>query len=259
MNIHPSAVIAKDAKLGDVEIGPYCVIGQHVQIGDGTVIGPSVVIDGHTEIGRNNRIFQFSSLGSPPQDLKYKNEPTRLVIGDNNVIREHVTMNPGTPTGHAVTTVGSNNLFMINTHIAHDCVVGDGTVFANNATLAGHVTIESMAILGGLIAVHQFARIGKLAMIGGGAMVTMDVPPYAIASGDRARLYGVNVIGLRRRGYTNEKIQLIEKAFRILFRSTYGRDDAIKKVRDDLPQDQDLSSLIEFIMTSKRGVCRYRL
>ncbi len=259
MNIHPSAVISKDAVLGNVEIGPYAVIGPHVRLGDGTVVGPSAVIDGHTEIGSNNRIFQFASIGSPPQDLKYKNEPTRLVIGDNNIIREHVTINPGTPTGRAITTIGNNNLFMIGSHIAHDCIVGDGTVFANNATLAGHVTIESMAILGGLIAVHQFARIGKLAMIGGGSMVSMDVPPYAIANGDRVKLYGINVIGLRRRGYTREKIQLIEKAYRILFRSNYSLHDAIKKVKEDLPQDRDISCIIEFIQTSKRGVCRYRI
>ena len=259
MNIHPTAIISPSAKLGDVEIGPYTVIGPNVCIDDGTVIGPSSVIDGHTTIGRNNKIFQFSSLGSPPQDLKYKNEPTRLVIGDNNIIREHVVINPGTPTGRTITTIGSKNLFMIGSHVAHDCIVGDETVFANNATLAGHVTVESMAILGGLIAVHQFARIGRLAMVGGGAMATMDVPPFAVASGDRAKLYGINIIGLRRRGYTKEKILLIEKAFRLLFRSNYSLADAIKKVQDEIQPDPDIRYLIEFIQTSKRGVCRYRL
>ncbi len=259
MNIHPTAIISPSAKLGDVEIGPYTVIGPDVCIDDGTVIGPSAVIDGHTTIGKNNKIFQFSSLGSPPQDLKYKNEPTRLLIGDNNIIREHVVINPGTPTGRAVTTIGSKNLFMIGSHVAHDCIVGDETVFANNAPLAGHVTVESMAILGGLIAVHQFARIGRLAMVGGGAMATMDVPPFAVASGDRAKLYGINIIGLRRRGYTKEKILLIEKAFRLLFRSNYSLADAIKKVQDEIQPDPDIRYLIEFIQASKRGVCRYRL
>ncbi len=259
MNIHPSAIISKGAKLGDVEVGPYTVIGPHVQIGDGTVIGPSVVIDGHTEIGTNNRIFQFASIGSAPQDLKYRNEPTRLVIGNNNIIREQVVINPGTPTGRGVTTIGSKNMLMIGSHVAHDCIVGDETVFANNATLAGHVTVESMAILGGLIAVHQFARIGRLAMVGGGAMATMDVPPYAVASGDRARLFGINIIGLRRRGFTKEKIQLIEKAYRILFRDSSSIDDAIKKVRDELPPDPEVLYIIDFIRASKRGVCRYRL
>ncbi len=259
MNIHPTAVISPSAKLGDVTIGPYSVIGPDVEIGDGTVLGPSVVIDGHTTLGKNNKIFQFSSLGSPPQDLKYRNEPTRLVIGDGNTIREHVVMNPGTPTGRGVTTIGSRNLFMIGSHVAHDCIVGDETVFANNATLAGHVTVESMAILGGLIAVHQFARIGKLAMVGGGAMAAMDVPPFAIASGDRARLYGINVIGLKRRGFSKDKIMLIEKAYRILFRGNSTIGDAIKKVQGDLPADPEVQYLIEFIQTSKRGVCRFRL
>jgi UDP-N-acetylglucosamine acyltransferase len=259
MNIHPTAIISPSAVLGDVEIGPYTVIGPDVRIDDGTIIGPSVVIDGHTTIGKNNKIFQFASLGSPPQDLKYKNEPTRLVIGDNNIIREHVVINPGTPTGRAITTIGNKNLFMIGSHVAHDCIVGDETVFANNATLAGHVTIESMAILGGLIAVHQFARIGRLAMVGGGAMAAMDVPPYAIASGDRAKLYGINIIGLRRRGYTKEKVQLIEKAYKLLFRSNYSLTDAIKRVKDEIPADPDIQYIIEFIQTSKRGVCRYRL
>lgn len=259
MNIHPTAIISKDAELGDIEVGPYTVIGPHVHIGNGTVICPHVVIEGHTEIGKDNKISQFASIGSPPQDLKYKGEPTRLVIGDNNIIREHVVINPGTPTSSGVTTIGNKNLLMIGSHVAHDCIVGNETVFANNATLAGHVTVESMAILGGLIAVHQFARIGKLAMVGGGAMATMDVPPYAVASGDRAKLYGVNIIGLRRRGYTKEKIQLIEKAYKILFRDSSNINDAIKKVQDELPQDPDVLYIIEFVRTSKRGVCRYRL
>ncbi len=259
MNIHPTAIISKGAELGDVEIGPYSFIGQHVNMGDGTIIGPYVFIDGHTEIGKNNKILQYSSIGSPPQDLKYKNEPTRLVIGNGNLIREHVTINTGTVTGHAITTIGNGNLFMINTHIAHDCIIGDETVFANNATLAGHVTVESRAIIGGLVAIHQFTRIGTLAMIGGGAMVTMDVVPFAIASGDRARLYGINTIGLRRRGFSKEKIRLIDKIYRILFRSNYTLGEGIKKVKADITDDPDIKHIIEFIETSIRGVCRYRI
>ncbi len=259
MKVHPTAIIPDAAKLGDVEIGPYTVIGPDVVIGDGTVIGPSVVISGHTEIGKGNKIFQFSSIGSAPQDLKYRNEPTKLVIGDNNTIREHVVINPGTPTGRGVTTIGDGNLFMIGSHVAHDCIVGDEVVFANNATLAGHVMVGSMSVLGGLMAAHQFTRIGKLAMIGGGAMVSMDVPPFAMASGDRARLFGINSIGLRRRGFTKEQITLIEKAYRILFRSKLSLSDAIKKVGDELPPDPNVRHLIEFIQTSKRGVCRFEL
>ncbi len=259
MKIHPSAIVSEGAELGNVEIGPYSVVGPHVKIKDGTVVGPSVVIDGYTEIGSGNKIFQFASIGSPPQDLKYKNEPTRLVIGDNNIIREHVTMNPGTVTGKSITTIGSNNLFMIGAHVAHDCIVMDDTVFANNVALAGHVTIDSAAILGGLSAVHQFIRIGKLAMVGGGAMVAMDVPPYTLASGDRVRLYGINVIGLKRRGYAKEKIRLIEKTYKIIFRSKYNLNDAIKKVQDEIPPDPDISYIIEFFQTSKRGVCRYKI
>ncbi|MCL5278193.1 MAG: acyl-ACP--UDP-N-acetylglucosamine O-acyltransferase [Deltaproteobacteria bacterium] len=259
MNVHPSATVSKDAKLGDIEVGPCTVIGPDVRIGDGTVIGPFVVIDGHTEIGSSNRIFQFASIGSPPQDLKYKNEPTRLVIGDNNIIREHVVINPGTVTGRGVTTIGNRNMLMTGSHVAHDCIVGDEVIFANGATLAGHVTVESMAILGGLIAIHQFARIGKLAMVGGGRNGGQDVPPFAVASGDRARLYGINLIGLRRRGYTKEKILLIERAYRLLFRSTMGLADAVKKVNDEFPPDPDIRHIVEFVQTSTRGVCRYRL
>ncbi len=259
MNIHPTATVSPGARLGDIEIGPCTVIGPNVSIGDGTVIGPFVVIDGHTEIGNNNKILQFASVGSPPQDLKYKGEPTKLVIGNGNIIREHVVINPGTVTGKGVTTIGSRNMFMTGCHVAHDCTVGDDTIFANGATLAGHVTVESMAVLGGLIAVHQFTRIGSIAMIGGGAMVAMDVPPFAVASGDRARLYGINLIGLRRRGYSREKIALIEKAYRLLFRSTLGLADAVKKVGDEFPPDPDIRHIIEFIQTTKRGVCRYRL
>lgn len=216
--IHASAVVSQKAKIGaGVSIGPFCVIGDDVSIGDGTVLHSHVVIDGHTAIGRDNQIFPFAVLGTRPQDLKFHGEPSTLSVGDRNMIREHVTMNPGTEGGGMKTTVGNDGLFMVGAHVAHDCVIGDHVILANNATLAGHVTIGDHAILGGLSAVHQFVRVGAHAMVGGMSGVEYDVIPYGLVMGDRARLAGLNLVGLERRGFAREDINALMKVFKDLF------------------------------------------
>ena len=216
--IHASSVVSPKAKIGaGVSIGPFCVIGDDVSIGDGTVLHSHVVVDGRTTIGCDNTIFPFVSLGTRPQDLKYHGEQSALVIGDRNMIREHVTMNPGTEGGGMKTVVGSDNLFMVGAHVAHDCVIGDHTILANNATLAGHVTVGDYAILGGLSAVHQFVRIGAHAMIGGMSGVEYDVIPFGLVMGDRARLAGLNLVGLERRGFAREDVNALMKVFKELF------------------------------------------
>jgi len=216
--IHPSAVIDPAAKIGaGVSIGPFCVVGPHVSLGDSVVLHSHVVVDGHTSIGKETKIFPFSAIGTRPQDLKFKGEQTRLEIGERNMIRENVTMNPGTEGGGALTKVGNDCLFMVGAHVAHDCIVGDHVILANNATLAGHVTVGDHAILGGLSAVHQFVRIGAHAMVGGMSGVEYDVIPYGLVMGERARLAGLNLVGLERRGFAREDISLLTKAFREMF------------------------------------------
>ncbi len=255
--IHPSAVIHPKAELGaDVQIGPFSVIGEHVRIGDGSVIGPHVVIEGHTTLGRSNRVWQFASLGSIPQDLKFHGEPSTLEIGDGNQIREYVTMNPGTEGGGMVTRVGDNNLFMVHVHIAHDCIVGSRNVFANLATLAGHVTIEDDVVLGGISGVHQFTRVGTGAMLGGGALVTMDVPPFCIANGDRAKLFGLNVVRLKRIGGTPDEMRALKDAYRIAFNRGLKMKDAVEEIRRTLGGSRFVDPFVDFLEKSERGVTR---
>jgi UDP-N-acetylglucosamine acyltransferase len=254
-SVHPTAVIAPGAELAsDVTIGPYSVIGPHVRIGSKTTIGPHVVIDGHTTIGAENRIFQFASIGAEPQDLKYAGEASRLVIGDRNIIREFTTMNPGTTGGGMLTSIGDGNLFMAYSHVAHDCHIGDHCVLANGATLAGHVTLEDWVIVGGLAAIHQFVRVGESALISGGAMVIHDVPPYCNASGDRARLRGLNLVGLRRRGFDAARVRTVKQAYRSLFLSDQPFAAAQAQVREELGGDADVACLLDFVAASKRGV-----
>jgi UDP-N-acetylglucosamine acyltransferase len=230
--IHPTAIIHPEAKLHEtVEVAPYAVIGPKVRIGAETKVGPHAVIEGRTTIGQKNRIFQFASIGAVPQDLKYAGEDAELVIGDENQIREFTTLHIGTDAGGGVTRVGNRNLFMAYTHVAHDCVVGNHCILANSAALAGHVEVGDHVILGGLSAVHQFTRIGKHAFIAGGAMVGMDVPPYCTAQGDRAELAGLNTVGLSRNGYSDEQIGRIKDAYKILFRSKLGLNEAVSKLR----------------------------
>ncbi|MBE0575102.1 MAG: acyl-ACP--UDP-N-acetylglucosamine O-acyltransferase [Desulfuromonadales bacterium] len=255
--IHPAAIIQPGARLADnVSVGAYAVIGEHVVIGSGTTVASHVVIEGWTEIGCDNRIFQFSSIGAAPQDLKYAGQETYLKVGDRNLIREFTTLNRGTAEGGGVTRVGNDNLFMAYSHVAHDCVVHDHAILANGATLAGHVEVESAAILGGLAAVHQFCRIGCQSMISGGAMVTQDIPPYTVAQGDRARTVGLNLIGLKRRGFPEETILGIKKAYRLIFRSGLRLEEALLKISEDIQPTSELEHFVSFIKESTRGIAR---
>jgi UDP-N-acetylglucosamine acyltransferase len=255
--IHPTAIIDPQAQIdADVEIGPFAVIGPHVRIGRGTRVGPHSVIDGWTEIGADNQIFHFAAVGGIPQDLKYRGEETWLRIGDRNIIREFATLQPGTATGIGETVIGNDNLFMAYCHVAHDCVVANRVIMANGSTLAGHVEVESFAILGGLSAVHQFTRVGESAMLSGGAMVGQDVPPYTIAAGDRARMRGLNLVGLRRRGFSDETIAAIKKAYKILVFSKLRLEDALGRIRNELPMAPEILHFVQFIEQSERGICR---
>ncbi len=255
MKIHPTAIIHPDTQIGpDVEIDPYAVISKGVKIGRGTKIGSYVRIEGETTIGENCVISTGAVLGTPPQDWKYRDEKTRLTIGDDTLIREYVTINRGTAM-KGETKIGKRCFLMAYSHIAHDCIIGDEVVMANNATLAGHVQVGDYAVLGGLVAVHQFVRIGKLVMLGGGAMVSLDVPPFMQACGDRVKLYGLNLVGLRRRGYNRETIAALKKAYRILFRSKLIFKEAVEKVEQQIT-NQEVKYLIDFLKTSNRGFCR---
>lgn len=255
--VHPTAVVHPEARLHDsVDVGPFAVIGPKVTLGADTVVGPHAVIEGRTTIGERNRIFQFASVGAVPQDLKYAGEDTELVIGDGNQIREFTTLNIGTAGGGGMTKIGNQNLFMAYSHVAHDCRVGSGCVIANSAALAGHVVLEDHVILGGLSAVHQFTRVGRHAFIAGGAMVAMDVPPYCTAQGDRAELAGLNTVGLARHGYTDDQIRRIKDAYKILFRSKLGLNEAISKLKAEYGGHPEIEVLLEFVSGSERGLTR---
>ena len=255
--IHPTAVVDPHAQLAsDVEIGPYVIIGANVRIDAGTKIQSHAVVDGRTTMGRGNVVFPFATVGTIPQDLKYRGEPSELIIGDNNTIREFASLNPGTVGGGMITRVGSQNLLMMYCHIAHDCIVGNRNVIANGATLGGHVVIDDNVIVGGLVGIHQFVRIGSGAILGAGSMVSKDVPPFCNATGDRARLHGLNVEGMRRRGFDQAKIAAINKAYRIVFRSKLKTTEALEKIRNELPALQEVEQFVSFIAASERGVCR---
>ena len=255
--IDKTAIIYPGAEIDDsTDVGPYSIIKGGVKIGKNNLIASHVVIEGNTRIGDGNKIFQFASIGSVPQDLKYKGEDTKLIIGDNNIIREYVTMNPGTVTGNGVTSVGDSNLFMMHVHIAHDCIIGNRNIFANNATLAGHIEIQDYVILGGLCAIHQFVRIGESALIAGGSMVVQDIPPYLVASGDRAKIYGINRIGLERRGFTKEEIEKIKNAYKILYRSKVTVKIAVERIEQEIGKTEKIEKFASFIASSKRGITR---
>ena len=245
--IHPSAIIDEKAVLADgVKIGPYCVVGPDVSLGVGVELKSHVVIDGCTEIGAGCVIYPFVSLGAAPQDLKYNGEKSRLIIGENNIIREHTTMNPGTADGGMVPRVGDNNLFMMATHVAHDCQVGNNVIMANNATLGGHVQVGDFVIIGGLAAVHQFVRIGDHAIIGGMSGVENDVIPYGRVKGERAHLHGLNLIGLERRGFQKEEIRHLQRAYNQLFGDEGTMDQRIESVYEDYSGDETVVKIIEF-------------
>lgn len=256
MNIHPTAIVSKKAKLADdIKVGPYAIIADNVTIGPGTKIGPYCVIDGNTTIGKSCEIFTGAVIGSRPQDLKYKNEKSTLEIGDNNIIREYSTFNPGTGEGGR-TIVGNNNLFMAYSHIAHDCILGNNCVIANNGTLAGHVTVEDKAVVGGLVAIHQFVRIGTLSIIGGCSKVVQDIPPYSTCDGHPALVYGLNLVGLRRNGISSGSIQQLNRAFKILFNAGLTTKHALEKINKEIHPDSnnEISYLVNFIKNSRRGI-----
>jgi UDP-N-acetylglucosamine acyltransferase len=255
--IDARAIVSPEAQLApDVSVGPFSIIGPQVQIGPGSVIGPHVVISGPTTIGADNRIFPFAAIGDAPQDKKYRGEPTRLEIGDRNVFRESCTVNRGTTHDKGVTRIGNDNLFMAYSHVAHDCVVGNATVFANCAALGGHVEIGDWAILGGLVAVHQFAKIGAHAFLGGGAIVTRDVPPYVMVAGNPATPHAVNSEGLKRRGFSEEQIRNIREAYRILYRSELKLTDALARLVPLAQTQPEIRAFVDFIQSSTRSLVR---
>jgi UDP-N-acetylglucosamine acyltransferase len=245
--IHPTAVIDSAAQIGaQVKIGPYCVVGPHVTLRDGVELKSHVVVEGHTDIGEGTIIFPFASIGGQPQDLKYGGEPSRLVIGRKNTIREHVTMNPGTAGGNMETRVGDNGLFMMGAHVAHDCIVGNHVIMANNATIAGHVEVGDFVVIGGLSAVHQFIRIGDHAIIGGMSGVESDVIPYGRVKGERAFLAGLNLVGLERRGFGKDEVKKIQKAFHMIFADDGTLESRLDFVANDFHNDETVMKIVQF-------------
>ncbi|MDP8234237.1 MAG: acyl-ACP--UDP-N-acetylglucosamine O-acyltransferase [Candidatus Saelkia tenebricola] len=254
--IHPTVIISKKAKISSkVEIGPYVVIGDNVEIGAGTKIDSFCTLTGHTVIGKNNHIFSNAVLGSIPQDLKYKGEESHLFIGDNNKIREFVTINVGTSNGGGKTIIGNNNLIMAYAHIAHDCIINNHTIIANAGTLAGHVDVEDNAVIGGLTGIHQFVKIGRFSIIGGCSKVVQDIPPYSTCDGHPAKIRGVNIVGLRRSGFDSNSRSVLKEAFKILFSSGHPITEGIDILKNELSETEEIKYLVEFIQNSKRGIC----
>jgi UDP-N-acetylglucosamine acyltransferase len=255
--IHPTAIVDPKAELDtNVEIGPYSIVADNVSIGSGTVIAPHAMIEPYTSIGPDCRIYQYASVGAAPQAIKFKGEITYLKIGRGTTVREFVTINRGTEFGGGITEVGENNLLMAYSHIAHDCKTGRDVILANNATLAGHIIIGDYVTVGGLVAIHQFVKIGDYAYIGGKSAVAKDIPPYVIASGDRASLHGLNKIGLKRHGFGDNTLKALKKAYRIIFRIGITTKEAIQRVQAEVEQNPEVVNLIEFIKSSERGITR---
>jgi len=255
--IHPSAIVDPSAILGEgVSVGPFSIIGPDVEIGEGTVIGPHVVIRGPTRIGRENRIFQFSSIGEDPQDKKYRGEVTRLEIGDRNVIREYATLHRGTIQDASLTRIGDDNLLMAYTHVAHDCIIGNGTIMANGASLAGHVHVDDLAILGGFSLVHQFCRIGRQSFSGMGSIISRDVPPYVMVGGSPTRPRGINSVGLERKGYDSEAVLQIKRAFKIIYKSRLKLEEAIEHLQIMAKTAPEIAPMLDFLRQSGRSIIR---
>ncbi len=255
-DIHSTAFIHPKAELAqDVAVGPFAVIGEKVTIGDGCRIGSSVLIDGETTIGKNNRIFHGAAIGNVCQDLKYRGERTFVRIGDGNTIREYATVNSATGEGES-TTVGNGALIMAYVHLGHNCVIGDNVILANAVNLAGHVRVHDCAAIGGLTPVHQFVEIGRYAFIGGGSRIPQDVPPFLKVAGNPARVWGLNTVGLERRGYTAEQRSLLKKAYVILFRSGLNVTQALDRICADLPRTEEIALFVDFIRNSKRGIIK---
>lgn len=255
--IHSTAIVDASASIADdVEIGPYSIIGADVEIGSGTWVGPHVVINGPTTIGKNNKIFQFASLGEMPQDKKYDGEPTRLEIGDGNIIREYVTMNRGTVQDVGTTTIGNDNWIMAYVHIAHDCIIGNDIIMANSTSLAGHVRIDDHVITGGFSLIYQFCSLGAYSFTGFGAQVNKDVPPYVTVAGQLAKPFGINSEGMRRHKFSGESISAIKKAYKLLYRSNMMLSDASKKISEMSQEHPELTIMLDFIGKSQRGIIR---
>ena len=255
--IHETAIVDPAAQLADdVEVGAYSIIGADVVIGSGTWIGHHVVINGPTTIGKDNKIFHFASIGEAPQDLKYNGEPTRLEVGDRNVIREYVTFNRGTVDGGGITKIGDDNLFMAYTHVAHDCDVGSHVIFANAASIAGHVHVGDYAILGGFTSVHQFTNIGSHSFAGLGTVINRDVPPFVITAGNHAQAYGINKNGLKRRGFDADTIRALHKAFKLLVKGHKKREEIADEIEALAAEYDDVKTMLEFIDKSERGIIR---
>jgi UDP-N-acetylglucosamine acyltransferase len=255
--IHPTAIVDSKSEIGaDVEIGPYAIIGENVAIGSGTVIGSHVVIEPYVTIGSDCKIFQFAAIGAPPQSLKYKGEQTYIKIGRGTIVREFVTIHRGTEFGGGITQIGEDCFLMAYTHIAHDCIIGRKVVMSNNATLAGHITIGNHATVGGLTAIHQFVKIGDYAFIGGKSAVVKDIPPFVIAAGDRAKLHGLNTVGLKRQGFSRKALSELKKVYRIVFRIGITLNEAIERVSAEVEQIPEVVNFVEFIKSSERGITR---
>ena len=257
MDIHPTAIVHPQARVGPgVKIGAYSLVGENVEIGKDTIVESHVVIEGWTQIGERCHLFPFVSVGAAPQAVRYRGEPTRLTVGHDNVIREFVTINRGTVEGGGETKVGNGNLIMAYSHIAHDCQIGNRVIMANSSTLAGHIYVEDFAIVGGLVAIHQFVRVGCYAIIGGASAVPQDVPPYMVAAGNRARLFGLNNIGLKRHNFSESTVAALKQAYRILFRSHLTLHKALDRVEKEVPELPEIRHLSDFLKKTKRGVCR---
>jgi len=255
--VHPTAIVHPDARIAaNVEIGPHCVVGPLVELGEGTWVGSSVVLDGRTRIGKRNRIFHFASIGAPPQDKKYRDEPTRVEIGDDNTIREYVTINRGTAQDAGVTRLGNENWVMAYVHFAHDCQIGNKTIFANACQLAGHVVVGDWAIFGATTLVHQFVHIGAHAFTGMGTYLPQDLPPYVMAAGNMAQPYGINSEGLKRRGFSPDTIQALKRAYRTLYRKGLALEAARAELELQAAQCAEVRPIVEFLAASKRGIIR---
>lgn len=256
-NIHPTAIVEPGAELGNnVKVGPYSVIGSDVQIGDGTTIAAHVVVEGDTTLGENNQIFSFTAIGGEPQSVSYKGEPTKTRIGDGNVFRENITVNRGTLDDEGITSIGSNNLFMAYVHIAHDCRLGSGLLFSNNASLAGHVRVNDHVVLAGYTLVHQFVRIGEHSFCGVNTYCTLDIPPYMLVAGNKAITHGINVRGMRARGIDKDALLELKRAYKTIYRSGHTMAHAIEELEANKPSSPQVKNLVEFIKASSRGVIR---
>lgn len=255
--IHETALVHAGARLGkNIVIGPYAIIGENVELGDGCIVGPHVVIDGWTKLGANNKVYHGASVGVEPQDLKFKGEKSFLFIGDDNTIRENVTISRGTEGGGGETRIGNHNLFMAYSHVAHDCQVGNNIVLANCSALAGHVTVEDRVTIGGLSGIHQFTKIGKMSMLGACTKIVKDVPPFIIVDGNPARVAGINIVGLRRNDILPETRDEIKRAYRILYRSNLSIEQAIEKMEHELQGTAEIDHFIRFLRSAERGICR---